>query len=187
MCKDEFTFIVSRPANDSHKQAYTAFDHAASSLSLAFYTEAKNFWQLESDSDSFLNVAALQILGHGGSTNGLDGEGQLFVQLCREMAERLGLQDEALRTPNRYPQSGTIDDGLRFRSHIAWGHFSARTLVVRVPIYQFIVMLMKIEHTRSTIGKCLRSLHFRFRFRDRQAFLYHHMQVASRIRVFDTL
>ena len=54
-----------------------------------------------------------------GATNGRDGEGGSFVELCRLMAQRLGLRDENLKILHQHLKRVAVDDALRFRAHIA--------------------------------------------------------------------
>lgn len=99
-------------------------------MSLAFYAEAKRILQQEKDYDNFLAVAALQVMTHACSGNGLDVEGGDYLRQCREMAERLGLQDESLCTPLRsqHLQAAPVDDALRNRAHV--GQYSPNDVIL---------------------------------------------------------
>ncbi|KXL45058.1 MAG: hypothetical protein FE78DRAFT_148967, partial [Acidomyces sp. 'richmondensis'] len=104
--------------------SYSFIDANSSTMSAAFFAEAKMLWKAERESDSPTTAAALLLLGLGTACNGNDDDCISFNKEAEHICRRLGYFSEA------QPEShfNVNIEASRFKAHVAWGTWSWSTI-----------------------------------------------------------
>ena len=122
------------PLANLDKQSYSSINPAAAALSLAFYHEASELWEIEKYADCLLSVSAAQFLCIGCILQGADAVARKYMHESVDMGIRMNLLGVPESTHVLEAFNSFSHKQLRATANTAWGLFNWIRLIAHFKV-----------------------------------------------------